>query len=105
MLENFVKEATALANKPELTAAEHRRFSFLLTTIVQLRGGKTMDAINDAYRNEQLVRLGAQAPAGSEVRRQQERNDLLEKFKQAHLNHGQREKLLKILRPDLALSY
>ena len=105
MLENFIKEAAALANKLELTAAENRRFTFLLTTIVHLRSGKSMDAINDDYRNEQLVRLGAQAPAGSEVRRQQERNDLIEKFKQANLNHGQREKLLKILRPDLALSY
>lgn len=103
MLENFVKEATNLANELELTATEQRRFSFLLTTIVQLRSGKTIDAINDAYRNEQLVRLG-ELPIGASERRAAERDALLEKFKTVGIKRGYRDKLLKILRPDLALS-
>ena len=103
MLENFIKEATNLANKPELTATEQRRFTFLLTTIVQLRSGKSIDAINDDYRNEQLVRLG-ELPVGATERHEQERNALLEKFKTAGIKRGHRDKLLKVLRPDLALS-
>lgn len=101
MLNKFIAEATNLANKPELTKAEERRFAFLLSAISDVRGGKSIEETNDNYRSEQLVRLG-ELPASVSARKQEQRDRLLSQLKEIGIKRGYREKVLAKLRPDLS---
>lgn len=87
MTSAFVTEATTLATKTYLNKAETRRFAFLIATIAE----------------ERAAELRAATPPT--INKEEERRRMLASLQDLGIKSGHREKVLKILRPDLALSY
>lgn len=86
MIDRFTEEAARLANMPSLTKAEERRFAFLVREIAAIRAGKAS---------------AIEAPVTRS--RDEQREQALAQLKDAGVKSGHREKVLKILRPELSI--
>ena len=84
MTSAFVTEASKLASYPTLSKAEQRRFAFLIAAITE-------------ERTAELRR--ATPPTVNKV---EERNRVLATLKEIGIKRGYREKVLRVLRPELA---